>query len=116
MQRALLHWALSALAIAIVSHIVPGFIVKDAVTALIAAIVIGFVNGTIGFILKIVTLPLTLMTLGIFWFIINALMLEVSSAFIPGFAVANFASAFWGAIVLSLVNVALRMLLLPTEL
>jgi len=116
MQRALLHWALSALAIAIVAHIVPGFVVQDAVTALIAALVIGFVNGTIGFMLKLITLPLTFMTLGLFWFIINALMLEVSSAFIPGFAVENFASAFWGAIVLSLVNVVLRALLLPTEL
>ena len=116
MQRALLHWVLSALAIAIVAHIVPGFIVRDGVTALIAAVVIGFVNGTVGFMLKLVTLPLTFMTMGLFWFIINGLMLEVSSTFIPGFAVENFASAFWGAIVLSLVNMVIRILLLPTAL
>jgi len=116
MQRALLHWVLSALAIWIVSRIVPGFVVSDAATALIAAVVIGFVNATIGFILKIVTLPLTFMTLGLFWFVINAMMIEVASGFIPGFAVENFASAFWGAIVLSLVNMVLRVLLLPTEL
>jgi len=79
-------------------------------------VVIGFVNATIGFILKIVTLPLTFMTLGLFWFVINAMMIEVASGFIPGFAVENFASAFWGAIVLSLVNMVLRVLLLPTEL
>ena len=116
MQRVLLHWALSALAISIVARIVPGFIVTDAVTALIAALVIGFVNATIGFMLKIITLPLTFMTLGLFWFIINALMLEIASGLIPGFVVENFASAFWGAIVLSLVNTVLRVLLLPTEL
>ena len=116
MQRVLLHWALSALAIAIVARIVPGFIVQDAVTALIAAVVIGFVNATIGFFLKLVTLPLTFMTLGLFWFVINAMMLEIASGFIPGFVVVNFASAFWGAIVLSLVNTVLRVLLLPTEL
>jgi putative membrane protein len=116
MQRVLLHWALSGLAIWIVSRIVPGFVVTDAVTALIAALVIGFVNATVGFILKVITLPLSIMTLGLFWFIINGLMIEVAANFIPGFAVQNFASAFWGAIVLSLVNVVLKVLLLPTEL
>jgi putative membrane protein len=116
MQRALLHWVLSALAIAIVAHIVPGFVVQDAMTALIAAVVIGFVNATVGFILKIVTLPLTVMTMGLFWFIINALMLELASGLIPGFQVQSFASAFWGAIVLSIVNMVLRILLLPTAL
>jgi putative membrane protein len=107
---------MSALAIWIVSRIVPGFVVTDAVTALIAALVIGFVNATIGFLLKIFTLPLTIMTLGLFWFVINAMMIELASNFIPGFAVQNFASAFWGGIVLSLVNIVLKVLLLPTEL
>jgi putative membrane protein len=116
MQRALLHWALSALAIAIVAHLVPGFVVQDAVTALIAAVVIGFVNATFGFILKLFTLPLTFMTLGLFWFVINAMMLEVAASFIPGFTIQNFGTAFMGAIVLSLVNMVLRVLLLPTEL
>ncbi len=116
MQRILLHWAVSALAIWIVSRIVPGFVVTDAVTALIGALVIGFVNATIGFILKVITLPLSIMTLGLFWFIINAMMIEFASGFIPGFAVQNFASAFWGGIVLCLVNVVLKVLLLPTEL
>lgn len=115
MQRALLHWVFSAFAIAIVAHIVPGFMVQDAVTALIAAIVIGFVNGTVGFFLKLVTLPLTLMTMGLFWLIINGLMIELASGFIPGFQVQSFGAAFWGAIVLSLVNMVLRVLLLPTE-
>ena len=116
MQRILLHWALSALAISIVAHVVPGFIIKDGVTALIAALVIGFVNGTLGFLLKVMTMPLTVMTLGLFWFVINALMLVVASSIIPGFAVENFASAFVGAIVLSLVNMVLRMLLAATRL
>lgn len=116
MQRALLHWVLSALAIAIVAHIVPGFVVQDAVTALIAAVVIGFINATIGFVLKIVTLPLTVMTMGLFWFIINGLMLELASGLIPGFQVQSFGAAFIGAIVLGLVNMVLRLLLVPTAL
>ncbi|MGH9809914.1 MAG: phage holin family protein [Terriglobia bacterium] len=98
----------------IVSRIVPGFIVTGAATALIAAVVIGFVNATLGLVLKIITFPLTLMTLGLFWFVINALMIEFASALIPGFIVVSFASAFWGGIVLSLVNMALKWLV-PVE-
>ena len=109
----LLHWALSAVSIWIVSLLVPGFIVTSAATALIGALVIGLVNATLGLFLKIVTFPLTIMTLGIFWFIINAMMIEFSSAFIPGFYVTSFASAFWGGIVLTLVNIVLKSLLPP---
>ena len=110
MKRILIHWALSAVAIWIVSQIVPGVIVDGIVAALIAAIVIGFVNATIGIVLKIMTLPLTIMTLGIFWLIINALMIELAANFIPGFFIASFASAFWGSIVLTLVNIVLKSL------
>jgi putative membrane protein len=78
--------------------------------ALIAALVIGFVNATLGLLLKIITLPLTVLTLGIFWFVINALMLKMAAAVVPGFRVDSFTSAFWGAIVLSLVNMLFRWL------
>ena len=78
--------------------------------ALIAAIVIGFVNGTLGFVLKIITFPLSIVTLGLFWLVINALMLKVAAAFVPGFRIVGFLPAFFGAIVLSLVNMLLRAL------
>ena len=55
--------------------------------ALIAAIFIGFINATLGVFLKIVTFPLTILTLGLFWFIVNAIMIELASALVPGFAV-----------------------------
>jgi putative membrane protein len=109
-MRHLLNWALSALAVWLVARLVPGFHVNGPVTALIAALVIGFVNATLGVFLKIVTFPLTLLTLGIFWLIINAAMLELASAIVPGFHVDTFAAAFWGAIVLSLVNMFFRWL------
>jgi putative membrane protein len=108
--RILLNWLLSALAVWIVSRLVPGIHVASAGSALIAALVIGFVNATLGLLLKIITLPLTILTLGIFWFVINALMLEMAAAVVPGFRVDTFASAFWGAIVLSLVNMLFRWL------
>jgi putative membrane protein len=109
-MKALLNWLLSALAVWVVSYVVPGFHVSGVFAALIAALVIGFVNATLGLFLKIVTFPLTLLTLGIFWLIINAMMLELASAIVPGFHIDSFASAFWGAIVLSLVNMLFRWL------
>jgi len=109
-MRLLLNWILSALAVWIVSQIVPGIYVSGPVAALIAGLVIGFINATIGALLKILTFPLTLITLGIFWLVINALMLEIAAALVPGFRIDGFLPAFFGAIVLSLVNMALRML------
>ncbi|MBS1851872.1 MAG: phage holin family protein [Acidobacteria bacterium] len=113
MLRILLNWVLSALALWIVSRLVPGFIITGAVAALLAAVVIGFVNATLGAFLKLVTLPLTILTLGIFWLIINAVMIELASAFVPGFRVASFGAAFWGSIVLSLVNLLLKWIVKP---
>ena len=109
-MRILLNWLLSALAVWVVARVVPGIHVSGLASALIAALVIGLVNATLGFLLKIITFPLTLLTLGIFWFVINALMLEMAAAVVPGFRVDTFASAFWGAIALSLVNMLFRWL------
>jgi putative membrane protein len=108
--RHLINWLLSALAVWAVSHFVPGFHVAGVGSALIAALVIGLVNATLGVVIKIITLPLTILTLGIFWFVINALMLELASAVVPGFHIDSFFAAFWGAIVLSLVNMLFRWL------
>lgn len=110
-MRLILHWLLSAVALMLVAHLVPGFYVRDFKAALIAALVIGLVNATLGFLLKVVSFPFIILTLGIFWFIINALMLMVASAFVPGFLVRGFWPAFWGAIVLSLINMVFRALL-----
>ena len=106
--RHLINWILSALAVWVVAQFVHGFHVKGVAAALIAALVIGLVNATLGAFLKVITLPLTILTLGIFWLVINALMLEVASALVPGFHVDTFWAAFWGAIVLSLVNMLFR--------
>src|SRR6266566_5771087 len=92
-MRHLLNWVLSALAVWVVARLIPGFHVSGPLAALIAALAIGFINATLGAFLKIITFPLTLLTLGIFWFVINALMLELASA-----------------IVLSLVNMFFRWL------
>ncbi|HSY13269.1 MAG TPA: phage holin family protein [Verrucomicrobiae bacterium] len=115
-MRLLLNWLLSAIGLLIVSYIMPGFHVSGFGAALIAALVIGLVNATLGLFLKIVTFPLTILTLGIFWWIINALMLLFASAILrPSFIVSGFLPAFLGAIVLSLVNMVLRALARDVE-
>jgi putative membrane protein len=108
MFRILLNWLLSAISLMIVAQVIRGFDVASFKAALLAALVIGFVNATLGLFLKIVTFPLTLVTVGIFWFVINALMLKIAAAFVPGFTIQGFIPAFFGAIVLSLVNIVLR--------
>jgi putative membrane protein len=112
MSALLLHWLISTASLIIVAYIVPGIEIRGLGTALIAPIIIGLINATIGFFLKIVTFPLTILTLGLFWFIINALMLQFAAAIIPGFYVSSFWSAFFGAIILSLVSMVLRSLIL----
>ena len=114
-MRLLLNWVLSALAVWIVSHVVRGISVNGPMAALIAALAIGFINATIGLVLKILTFPLTLLTLGLFWFVINALMLKLASALVPGFEVRGFLAAFIGAIVLSLVSSVLHWLVMPRK-
>lgn len=115
-MRLLLSWVLSAVAVWIVAQVVPGISVHGPAAALIAALVIGFINATIGTLLKILTFPLTLLTLGLFWLVINGLMLELASALLsPGFQVHGFFAAFVGAIVLSLVNLMLKAIVLPSS-
>ena len=107
-MRLLLHWILSALALIIVSHLVPGFVVTGFVPALIAALVIGLLNATVGLFLKIVTFPLSILTLGLFLLVINGVMILVASAFVPGFHVSGLVPAFWGALVLALLGMLIR--------
>jgi putative membrane protein len=107
-MRLLLHWILSAIALLIVSRIVPGFHVHGLMPALIAALVIGLLNATVGLLLKIITFPLTILTLGLFLLVINGIMILVASDFVPGFRVSGFAPAFWGAVVLALLGMVIR--------
>ena len=104
----IITWLLSAASLLVVAHLIPGFSVSSFGSALIGAVVIGFVNMTLGFILKVITLPLTILTFGLFLLVINALMLQFAAAFVPGFSVQGFSPAFFGAIVLAVINMALH--------
>src|ERR1700735_507149 len=113
MLRLLVHWVLSAIAVWIMAQVVPGISISGPNNALIAALVIGLINATIGLVLKIITFPLTLLTLGLFWFVINALMLELAAALVTGFHVRDFVAAFIGAVLLSIVSSVLQWLVIP---
>jgi putative membrane protein len=110
MLNLILNWILSAVSLMIVAHVIRGFDVINFSTALLAALAIGLVNATLGLFLKILTFPITLISLGLFWFVINALMLRLVAAFVPGFTIQGFLPAFFGALVLSLVNLFLKIL------
>jgi putative membrane protein len=104
MLRMLLQWILNAAALLIVAHFVSGFVVSDLKSALIAVIVIGLFNATVGLLLKVITLPLGILTFGIFFLVINAVILKFASVFVPGFKVETFGAAFWGALALAVLH------------
>ena len=108
MLRLLVRWILHAIALLIIAWLVPGFQVRSFASALVAVLVIALLNATLGLLLKIVTFPLVILTLGIFILVINAFMLRLASALVPGFYVATFGAAFIGAAVLALLSLLFR--------
>jgi putative membrane protein len=110
MIKILADWILNALALFLVSKIIPGILLQDFWSALIAVIVIGLVNALIKPILLLLTLPINILTLGLFTFVVNALMLLLASQFTPGFKVDGFTAALLGSIVLSLISMVLQSL------
>jgi putative membrane protein len=104
----LLHWILCAIALLVVSKIVPGFHVQGFGPAMIASLVIGLLNATVGFVLKIITFPLSILTLGVFLLVINGLMIMLASGVVRGFTVRGFIPAFIGAIVLALLGMLIK--------
>lgn len=111
MIHLLFIWLLSALALLICAYIVPGFELAGFGSALIASLVVGFLNATVGFLLKLLTFPLSILTLGFFFLVINAIILLLASAFVPGFHIRGFVPALLGAIVLMLVRLAFRLVM-----
>jgi len=105
MVRLLVQWLLSAVALLAVSYLVPGFEVDGLGPALVAVLVIGLLNATVGFFLKIVTFPVSILTLGLFLLVINGLL---ASSIVRGFHVRGFGAAFWGAVVLALLGILIR--------
>ena len=105
----LISWLVSAIALWIVAQLIPGVVVRDFPSAFVATAVIAIVNATIGPILRFLAFPLTILTLGLFLLIINALLLKLASLFTPGFKVHGFLSAVLGSLVLTILTAILRL-------
>jgi putative membrane protein len=110
MVRLLIQWLLSAFALLVVSNLVNGFQVDGLGPALTAALVIGLLNATVGFFLKVLTFPISIFTLGLFLLVINGIMILLASSIVRGFHVRGFGAAFWGAVVLALLGMIIRAL------
>jgi putative membrane protein len=106
MKHFFLTWVTTAVALLITANFVPGFDVRDFLSALVAVIVIGLVNAFIRPILKFLAFPITLLTFGLFTFVINAFSLWLASNLTPGygFEIRGFFPAFFGSIVLTIVS------------
>ncbi len=100
----LLRLLINAGALLLLSRIIPGLEVHSLYAALFAALFLGLVNAVIRPIVQFLTLPLTILTLGLFALVINALMFWFVASFVDGFAVAGFWPAFWGALAMSVVS------------
>ncbi len=113
MLRILLVWLINALALLTVAYVMPSIHVDTFGTALVAAVVLGLVNAVIRPILVLLTLPATIVTLGLFIFVINGLLFWLVGSYLRGFTVDGFGSGFFGAIIYSIVSWALSSVLLP---
>jgi putative membrane protein len=110
LKQFLLHLVLTAVALLVVAHFVTGVNVEGIGSALIAALILGLVNAFVRPVMVLLTFPLTLLTLGLFLFVVNALMLWLASVLVPGFDITGFGSAFLGSLLLTLLNVLIAWL------
>ena len=111
-MRLLLVWLINAVSLIAVAYLLPSISISSFAAALVAALVLGLLNTVIRPILVLLTLPVTLLTLGLFIFVINGLLFWFAGSFIEGFEVAGFWAGVIGAIVYSLVSWLLSALLL----
>lgn len=103
-MKILINWILSAVAVLIASYILPGVHVTNFTVALIAALVLGVINAILKPILLILTLPINLLTLGLFTFVLNALIILLAANFVSGFSVNGFLWALILSVVLAIIN------------
>jgi len=107
------HVLVSAALLLLVANLVRDFELEDTVSALLAALVLGLANAVIRPVLLVLTFPLTVLTLGLFLFVVNAIVLKLSAAVVPGFRIEGFLPAIWAAVLLAILNVGVEMLLGP---
>lgn len=106
----IIRWLINSLILYLIADYLPGLSIKNFYTALIVVVVFGLVNAIVGTILKILTLPINIMTLGIGCLVINGLMFWLTSTIVKGFDVVGFWPAFWGALIFSVTSMIVNAL------
>lgn len=101
----IIHWVVVALALLAIPYIVPGVQIANLGTALVAAAVLGLINVVIKPLLVILTLPINVLTLGLFTLVINAILLKLAAGLVPGFTIVGFWPALLGGLILSIVAI-----------
>jgi putative membrane protein len=112
MLRILVVWLLNTVALAVVAYVMTSVRIESAEAALVAALVLGLVNAVIRPVLVLLTLPVTVLTLGLFIFVLNGLLFWAVAELVPGFAVAGFWSGVLGALIFSVISWLLSALVL----
>lgn len=114
-MRFLARLLLNSVALLVAAYFVPGVVLSGIGATLIAGALLGIVNTLVRPVLLLLTLPFTLVTLGLFIFVVNAICLGLTAALVPGFSIASYGAAFLGALVVSVVSWVLNGLLVPEE-
>ena len=107
-MKLILKWLLSAVALLAVAHLYSGVVVTSFTSALIAAFVIGLLNAVVRPVLVVLTFPVTIITVGLFLFVINALMFWAASGLLGGFHVTGFVAALVGSLLYSLIGMVIE--------
>lgn len=110
-MKLVVRWLLGAAALMLVAYFIPGIAVNSFYAALVAALILGLINALIRPFILLLTLPINILTLGLFTLVINALMFWLASSIVKGFSVAGFWPAFWGALAMWLISWAVNSLL-----
>lgn len=114
-MSAIASWLLSAVSIFLIANYLPGFHVNTFTTALVVALVLGVFNAIIKPILVILTLPINILTLGLFTFVINAVLIMVVARIVPGFTVIGFLPALYAALLLWLISIVVHIVAFPVK-
>jgi len=110
-MKLLLRLVISTLAVLVAANIIPGVVVASLGTAFIVAIVLGILNTFLKPVLQILALPITILTLGLFYFVVNVFIIYIATFLVDGFAIDNFISALLFGLVVSVVSSILGMFL-----
>jgi putative membrane protein len=103
-MRFLLYWVVTALALAVASYLIPGVRIDSWVALAVASLVLGIVNAVIRPVLVIITLPVTILTLGLFYFVVNGFAFGLAAYLVPGFSVDSLVAAILGALVVGVTS------------